>query len=200
MQGRDARGAEQRAMISGGKKPGAPQRRAGEGTAARSLNDDEGRKTLILTAQAERNPPTDCRKTGDDRTRIPFVTGKIVIERPALRRVNECQIVHHAAEFRKQIRYPLARLAVLLKCIRALHERSGIALAHRNLAFAFEQLTVELLEHRLVVERIHLAHAAAHEQGNYGFRARLEMRSLRKIRGILHVGGGAGLSASWGAK
>ena len=175
-------------------------RRAGEGTAARILNDDEGGKALILTAQAVRNPRTNGRKTGDDRTRIPFVTGKSVIEGPALRRVNECQIVHHAADFRKQLRYPLARLAVLLKCIRALHERSGIALAHRNLAFAFEQLAVELLEHRLVVERIYLAHAAAHEQGNYGFRARLEMRSLGKIRGILHVGGGAGLFASWGAE
>src|SRR5204862_7707545 len=114
--------------------------------------------------------------TGDDRTRIPFVTGKSVSEGPALRRVNECQIVHHAAEFRKQLRYPLARLAVLLKCMRALHERSGIALAHRNLAFAFEQLAVELLQHRLVVEGIYLPHAAADGQGNYVFHERLELR------------------------
>src|SRR5262249_57015070 len=123
-----------------------------------------------------------------------------VMEGPDLRRVNECYIVHQAADFRKQIRNPLARLAVLLKRIRALHERSGIALPHRNLTFAFEQLPVELLERRLVVERIHLAHTAAHEQGNYGFRARLEMRSLRKIWGILHVGSGAGLFATWGAE
>src|SRR5262249_56256001 len=124
---------EEGRWIRGCAQSGAALGRASEGAAARILNDEEGGEALILTAQAVRHPRTNSRKTGDDRTRIPFVTGKSVIEGPALRRVNECDIVHQAADFRKQIRNPLARLAVLLKRIRALHERSGIALPHRNL-------------------------------------------------------------------
>src|SRR5207253_7022213 len=97
IQDRIARGAEHRALISGGQKPGAPLRRAGEGTAARILNDDEGGKTMILTAQAVRHPRTNGSKKGDDRTRIPLASGQSVTEGPTLRRVNECQRLHHAA-------------------------------------------------------------------------------------------------------
>src|SRR5215467_6663221 len=66
IQDRIARGAEHRALISGGQKPGTPLRRAGEGAAARILNDDEGGQALILAAQAERHPRTNGGKTSDD--------------------------------------------------------------------------------------------------------------------------------------
>src|SRR6266852_9669441 len=100
VQDRIARGAEHRALIGGGQKAGAPLRGAGEGTAPRILNDDESGKALVLAAQAVRNPRTHGGKTSDDGARIPFVARKRVIEGPALRRVNERQVVHDATDFR----------------------------------------------------------------------------------------------------
>src|SRR5690242_491910 len=144
--------AEHGSLISGRQKAGTPLRGAGEWAAARILNDDERGKALILATQAVGDPRTHGGETGDNGARIPFIAGKRVIDRPALGRVNEGEIVDDTADFRKQVGHPFARLAVLLELIRALHQRPRIALAHGNLAFAFEELAMELLEHGLVVE------------------------------------------------
>src|SRR5215469_8903386 len=95
---------------------------------------------------------------------------------PPLSRVDECQVVNNAADIGEQLRDPLPRLAILLKLVGALHQWAGVSLADQNLAMALERLAMILREHRLVVEGIHMADAAAHKQRDYGLSSGLEMR------------------------
>ena len=89
--------------------------------------------------------------------------------------MHERQVVHHRAHVREELGDELAALAVALELERAAHERAGVALPHPHPAFARQGLAVVLFEHRFVVERVHVADAAAHEQRNDRLGARLEV-------------------------
>src|SRR5579872_6279876 len=163
VQNRIAGRAEHGALIGGWKISGAPLGRSSERASARILDHDERREVLILASQSIRHPRAYARKASDDRAGVPLVVRERVIDRPALRGMNECQIVDDAAHVREQLGNPLPRLTVLLELIRAAHQRAGIALSNGDLALSLKRFAVELLKHRLVVESVHLADTTGHE-------------------------------------
>ena len=140
------------------------------------VDHDEAREALVLRTETVGHPAADAGVAHQDRAGIPFVMGEHMIVRPAVARMNERQIVHHRPDVREQFRYELPGLAVALELERALHQRTGETLPDADPSLARQRLAVVLLEHRLVVERVDVTHAAAHEQGDYRLGLRAEMR------------------------
>ena len=110
-----------------------------------------------------------------------------MIVRLSDRGVNEGQLVNDGRHVREQIGHPCTRLAVLLEVERALHQRAGITLADANLPFAFQSHPVILPQVGLVIECVHLADSATHEQVDDLLRPRLEMRRLGQVGRVLHT-------------
>jgi hypothetical protein len=101
---------------------------------------------------------------------------------------DEAQLKEYAAravqlrEMRENLRDPRTRFPVSLEREGALHQRSWVALPDDNIAVPFEGHAVVLLQGRLVLERVDVAHAPAHEQRNDGLRPGLKGGGLGQVR------------------
>ena len=91
-------------------------------------------------------------------------------------RVDETDVVHAASEMRKERADPVPALAMTAKFIRALHYFAGLAEKAFVLPLSFQRFTVKLLQSRLVVERVNMAHAARAKDLNDTAGARREVR------------------------
>ncbi len=165
-----------------------PVRRTGVGTALLIQHDHEARQVLVLGAQTVGDPRADARIAHLDGAGVPLVVRNHVVVREALAGVNECQVIHHGRDIREDFRDPRARLSVLLEAEGALHQRPGIALPDLDLAVAFHRHPVVFFQRRLVLEGVDVADAAAHEQRDHRFRARLEVRRLGQQKRIAAAG------------
>jgi hypothetical protein len=56
-----------------------------------------------------------------------------------------------------------------------------MALPHNDFSFTGKRLPGEFVQGRLWIERIHVAHAAAHEQRDHAFRARRKVWLLNRL-------------------
>src|SRR5260370_31617615 len=178
VQNRIGLGSEYRALIRRRQEAVLPVRRAGIGSAFLVQDDHKTRKVLVLAAQAVGDPGARAGEAHLDRAGVPLVVGNHVIVRKALAGMNECQIVHDRADIREYFRDPSSRFSVLLEAERALHERSGVALANLDLAVSIHRHAVVLLERRFVPEGVEVAYAPPHAKRYYRFRACFEMRRL----------------------
>ena len=107
--------------------------------------------------------------------------------------VDERQIIGVPGKVRKPVGHPAATLAVPGKLERAadgdVREREAPLQFARNLGDAGERLAVQFTQPGLVLERVHLAHAALHEQEDAVFRLAREMGPPRCKRVLLANGG-----------
>ena len=92
-----------------------------------------------------------------------------MIVRPAVDRAEEGELVDLSGEMRKELRYLDAALSVPLEAEGARHERAGKSLADddASLDFVVEGLARVFRQRGLGIERVHLAHAAAHKQRDH---------------------------------
>ena len=128
------------------------------------INDHKARQILILASQSVSHPRTHTWITHQERSCVPFVVGNDVIIGATLPGADHGQIIHHGPDVGKQLRHFDSRLAVLLEPERAAHQRPGIALAYPHPTLAGEWLAMELRQHRLGIEGVHVADATTHEQ------------------------------------
>ena len=100
--------------------------------------------------------------------------------------VDERQFVGVAGQVRKAVGHPAAALAVLRELKRAadgdVREREAPLQFAGDLGDAGKRLAVQLAQSGLVLERVHLAHAALHEQEDAVLRLAREMRLPRGKR------------------
>ena len=98
-----------------------------------------------------------------------------MVIRAALGGADEGEVIDHPGNVGEQLGYLDAALTMFLEAKRALHQRSGISLAHPNGTFPGQGPAMVLGERRLRVEGINLAHAATHEKRDDGLGPGLEM-------------------------
>src|SRR5687768_8381426 len=84
-------------------------------------------------------------------------------------------------DVRKELRDLESRLSMAAELKRRRHQRTGMSLAHDNVALPRERLSSVLLERGLGIECVHVANAAAHEQRDHPLGTRCEMRRLGSI-------------------
>lgn len=101
-------------------------------------------------------------------------------------RMEKAQIVDVPVDFRKQVARPAAALAMLAKLPQRLHHplrrTAPAGVGNNPRVVEGNVLPVALVEQRLVVIRIDVAHAALHEQKDHPFRPRRKMDRLRSER------------------
>src|SRR5258706_16446672 len=86
-------------------------------------------------------------------------------------RMDDRQIVHALGDVRKERAAPAAALAELFEVVETLPQHAGTAEKGVQLSFARQRLAVELLELRLVIKSIDMAHTAGGEDVDAAFRA-----------------------------
>src|SRR5262245_34050549 len=96
---------------------------------------------------------------------------------PSPHRVQKCNLVYFRGDVRKDLRNMLSALSILLEFENARHDRPRPAVVDANISA--QNLAGVFFQRRLVLEGLHLADTARIEDRDDGFRARLEMRSLR---------------------
>ena len=149
------------------------------------VDHDKCGQIAVLAAEPVRHPSAYAGVTHQNHAGVPLVVREHVVIRLADGRVDKRQFVHNRRHVREQLRDPCARLSVLLERKRTLHQRARVALAHDHFAVAVDagnagpkRDPVVFFERRLVVERVDVAHSAAHEQVDYRFSSRRKMRRL----------------------
>lgn len=110
-----------------------------------------------------------------------------MIEQVGLAGANERQLVHNARSVRQQIANPSAALAILLKGTPCAEEIDSVAAVHEGESFAIQialrnRLTIELVQHRLMLEHVKLRRAARHEHVDDPLGASRKVRRLRGER------------------
>ena len=150
-------------MIGRGQIAAAPIGGSRERPPAVVVDHHEARQALVFRAESVGHPAAHAGMPHQHRAGVPLVVGQDVVVRAALAGVHKRQVVRHRAHVREEFGDELAALAVALELERAAHQRAGEALPHSHLALARQRLAMVLFEHRLVVERVHVADTAAHE-------------------------------------
>ena len=165
---RRAVGSQQRALIGGWQIPVCPHRGPVDRRAAWILNHDVPRHVLVRAAQPVIDPRTDRGAAGELAAGGHMQGCRPVILVVCLDAVNEGQIVNVPRKIGKQFRQVATRLTVTAKVEFTTDARMGKAQPSLQLTgdvrYAGERLAVQCVQQGLVFERIHLAHAALHEQ------------------------------------
>jgi hypothetical protein len=91
-------------------------------------------------------------------------------------RMDEGHVVHAGGEIREQVRDHLARLTIGPELPLGADDAADILMAATPERLDLDRLAVERVEIRLVVERVHMARAAIHEQEDHGLRLGRVMR------------------------
>ena len=103
------------------------------------------------------------------------------------------EVVHVLVDVREEIRCPVPALAVLLEVPQRLHHplrRALAGLGHRARVVEVDHLSVSFEQLRLVIKRVHMAHAARHEEEDDPLRLRRVMRFAQRERTGRAVGEG----------
>jgi hypothetical protein len=93
----------------------------------------------------------------------------------------ERQVVDAAGDLGEDAADPSARLAVTLERERALHHLAGCARGRLDVAPRVERLAVATVQLRLVVEGVHLADAAVHEELDHPLRPGAMMETAIEV-------------------
>ena len=94
-----------------------------------------------------------------------------------IHRLQHAHVVDAPAQIREDLAHLRPALAVLLELEWRLHQIAGLALVIGD--GARQRLAVVLLQHRLVIEGVHLRRAAVHEQENNVLGLGLEIWNAR---------------------
>ena len=167
------------ALVQYGQEVRAP----GLGSGVRHLRGDhhERGQILILGSQAVAHPRADARPVEGRRSGVDADGCAKVISVDVLHRLDDANVVDHAADVGKKITDRNAALAVAFELpVSSLVDPLFVV----GLAVVFG-------EERLGVERIHVGNGARHEQEDDPFRLRREVRLLGRQR-VDRVGPGRG--------
>src|SRR5262245_36932849 len=99
---------------------------------------------------------------------------------PSPHRVHKRDLVHFRGHVWKNLRNILSPVSILLEFETAWHDRTRTAVVNAHISC--QDLACVLFGGGLIVKGLHLADPAGIEDRNDGFRARLEMRGLRRKR------------------
>src|SRR5580700_7935494 len=102
--------------------------------------------------------------------------GQHVVVRYSVGGTDQGDVIDDRADVREQLRDLGPGLSIPLERVGTGHDRPWKSLPHHNLAESAEGLSVIFLENWFGIERVDVADSARHEQRDYGFGARLEMR------------------------
>ena len=135
-------------------------------------NRDERRQIVGQLAQSIAEPGAHARKSGQDEAGVLHVAGRPVDVGLGGHRHQKGHVVDAGGQVRKDAAHPTPALAVLLELEGALQDLEAGRAGHRfqlGVAAGIEFLAVELGQARLVVEGVHRAGAAVHEQLHHAF-------------------------------
>ena len=140
------------------------------GQPLRVRQHDELRKVLIDPAKRITNPSPHARKARQREPCCLHVAAQTVHVRRRVHRHEERQVVHHGCHVRQHLADPAAALAMPPKRERTLQHLESWRVGHRLDQAAIARvklLPVQGSQLRLVVESVHLADSAVHEQLNH---------------------------------
>ena len=169
--------------MRGGKIAICPDRRPIDRSASRILNDDITRHVLIEAPEAVLNPGPDRRASRKLAPGVDVVGGGAVVLIVRLDPVNEGQIIDVVGQMGEKLGEVATGLSVALKL--KLAADTHVGKTQTALEFPMdirgfrEGFAVEFPQSRSVLEGIHLAHAALHEEENALFCFSGKMRSMR---------------------
>ena len=87
-------------------------------------------------------------------------------------------VVNVLSHMGKHRRYHFPTLPRRFKIPRATHDRAVLALKGYEILFARQRLAIILLQHRLMLPKIHMGCGPGAKDLQYAFRSRLEMRHI----------------------
>ena len=181
---RHAGGLEYRALVRGRHEAGTPVRGSAERPSVRIVNHHERGQILILRPEPVRHPRAHAGEAHPDHPRAQFVVRLHVIVRLPVHGSQQRQFIHLRGQPREDFRHIHPALPVLLERERRRHQRPRVPLPHDHIALAFERLPGVFRQRGLGIESVHVADPAAHEQGDHGLRAGLEVRLFRGQRAL----------------
>ena len=150
------------------------------GQAPRVWQNDECRQIVGFAAERVAYPRAETREAGQEKAGVHQITAGTVNVGLRYHRHDKSQIVHAPGEIRQQTAYPATALAMLLELEGRLEDLTRFA-GGRLDPFAgarVELLSVAPQQFGFVIEQIHLARAAVHEELNHAPGARRVMRSV----------------------
>jgi len=125
---------------------------------------------LVFGSEAVGDPRADAGEAHAIHAGVDLEKGRRVIVGFGEAGVDEGHVVHVTRDVREDFRNPSAGFAVALELEGGLHDGADLIGKESGLAVeAFELLAIVLFEHGLVIEGVHLALAAVHEEPDDGF-------------------------------
>ena len=179
---RHSRRSENRSLVRRRHVAARPVLGAADRAAGGVEHDDESGQVLVLAAETIIRPRPQARAAREDLARVHLQHGRPVDRRVGGHRVQERDVVDAGGEVREQVADHLAALAVGLEFPLRPDDAAFVLLATPAERLHGDRLAVEIVELRLVVERVDLARAAVHEQEDDALGLRSEVRRLRRER------------------
>ena len=154
---------------------------------------DERRQVLVVAAEPVVNPRAHARPAGDLRAGLEEGDRGVVVDRLGEHRADDAELVDDLGGVRQEIADPGAVRPVLAepelrtgerqRRLIAGHAGQPLALPHR----VRQLLAVALVEHWLVVERLHLRRPAGHEEIDDALRLRREVELAAQHATVLRA-------------
>ena len=149
---------------------------------------DIRRQILAGIAESVVHPRSKGRASRDGAARLDKSDGGVVVDGLGLQRFDEAQFVHYAGGVRHQLADPRAAFAMLRKFVWRAESAASFVARHQRHALCPEDacrnvLSVQLVQHGLVVEKIDVTRAAGLEEVDDAFCLRCEVWSAEHAVG-----------------
>ena len=174
--------AQHRALVDGGHVARAPVLGAADGAARGIEHHHEARQVLVHRAKPVVHPASERRRAAEQLAAVHHEHRAAVDGAVRVHALHERDVVHARGQVREQVAHPRAALAVLAEVPLGAHHAALVAVAAAALGLHLDGLPVVLVELGLVVEGVHVARAAVHEQEDHALGLARELRRLRHQR------------------